>query len=133
VRRYLSRRLFYAVSLVLSLVYLLSVASAVQGSRDRIVKEYFQHKEFLFLLWNLPAKPKEPASEKTLLSLLSRHNIEPKRIFKTESGVEVELGEVPWDLVPVLVKEVEERFELFSLSAVDNTGKGIFQLRMVVK
>ncbi len=54
-------------------------------------------------------------------------------LYRSESGVEVKLKEVRWSLIPDLVRDLERRFELVSLSAVDNTGKGVFELRFVVR
>ena len=101
--------------------------------RDGIVREYFKHKDFLFTLRNLPLESKRPATEKEIAGLLSKYNLEPQKLFKVESGIEIQLKEVPWTLVPDLVKDLEDNFEIVKFSAVDNTGKGVFELRIVVR
>ncbi len=74
-----------------------------------------------------------PATEDDVLKLLSSYSLSPESVYRSESGVEVKLKEVRWSLIPDLVRDLERRFELVSLSAVDNTGKGVFELRFVVR
>ncbi len=132
-RRYLSRRLVYMVSLLISALFLVYALSVAGDVRKDVVKEYFAHKEFLFYLKNLPLRTKAPATEEALINLLSKHGLEPQKVFRTESGVEIQLKDIPWSVVPDLVKSLEDRFEIVSFSAVDNTGKGIFEVRIVVR
>ena len=132
-RRYLSRRLVYMASLLISVFLLVYAILTAEDMRDRIVREYFEHKEFIFHLRNLPVRMKEPATEEALLSVLSKHGLEARKVFRTESGVEIQLKEVPWDSIPDMIKDLERRFEILSFSAVDNTGRGIFEIRVVVR
>ncbi len=132
-RRFLSKRIFYAVFVFISILLLAYALSSVAGVRDKIVREYFKYKNFLFTLKNLPARSKRPATEKEVADLLSKYGLEPQKLFKVESGVEVQLKEVPWTLIPDLVKDLEDNFEIVKFSAVDNTGKGLFEVRIVVR
>ncbi len=132
-RRFLSRRFVYAFSLLLSALLIFHALESLMELRDRVVREYFEHKRFLFTLKSLPLRSKRPATEKEVSTLLSRYGLEPQRLFKAESGVEVQLREVPWSLIPDLVKDLEESFEIVRFSAVDNTGRGLFEVRIVVR
>jgi hypothetical protein len=75
---------------------------------------------------------REIPTERSLELLLKRLGFEPESVYRSETGIEVKL-EVSWDRLPRLVKELERRYRLVSLSAVDNAGKGIFKVRFVVR
>lgn len=132
-RRFLSRRSVYGASLLLFALLLTYALASLTELRGKLIREYFEHKNFLFTLRNLPLKSRRPATEKEVSALLSRHGLEPQKIFKAESGVEVQLREVPWNLIPDLVKDLEDNFEIVKFSAVDNTGRGLFEVRIVVR
>lgn len=132
-RPYLSRRLVYILSLLVFAVFIVYATSTAGNVRSTIDREYFKHKEFLFHLRNLPPRMKEPASEGALLSILSKYGLKPQKAFRTESGLEIRLKDVAWNRIPSLLKELEERFEIVSFYAVDNTGKGVFEIRIVLK
>ncbi len=131
--RYINRKILYFASFMLSLLLLGYGLTLLSELRERIVGEYFRHKEFLFNLRSVPKAGKRSASEEDINTILKELNLEAKRIFKTETGVEVELSEVYWEKVPYMIKEFEKRFEFVSFSAVDNTGKGLFEVRIVLK
>jgi len=83
----------------------------VESVRDRITGEYFRHKEFLFDLRSLRADS----------------------IYRSESGLEISMRNVHWRRIPDLILSLEKRFRLESFSAVDNTGKGVFEVRIVLR
>ena len=131
-RRYLSRRLFYFISLALFVVFIFYSLSQLSHVRGSISSEYFRHKEFLFNLSLAKAQGKEEATEDSLRRLLGSVGISPDSIYSSESGIEVRM-KVPWQKLPLLLKEVERRYRIVTFSAVDNTGKGKFEVRMVVR
>lgn len=131
--RYLSKRMVYALSLLLFMLYVGYSLPAITDLKDTVVREYFSHKEFLFNLKNAPRVRKEPAQEEDLQRILSEIGVEPEKILKTESGMELQISELSWEKLPHLIKELEGRYEVVSFSAVDNTGKGIFEVRIVVR
>jgi len=59
--------------------------------------------------------------------------LKPERVYVSEGGVEVVLGEITWSSLPRLVRDLERRFEVVRFSAVDNTGKGVFKVRVVLR
>ncbi|HIQ31474.1 MAG TPA: hypothetical protein EYH49_04860 [Aquifex aeolicus] len=132
-RRYISKRLLYVLSLVFSCVILFYGMSFLMDTKEALTREYFRHKEFLFLLRSLPPLVKEPATEDGVIALFSEHRLKPERVYVSEGGVEVVLGEITWSSLPRLVRDLERRFEVVRFSAVDNTGKGVFKVRVVLR
>ncbi|NPA42023.1 MAG: hypothetical protein GXO18_07100 [Aquificae bacterium] len=132
-RRFITKRLVYVISLAVVILFLGYTLPALGELRNTITREYFKHKEFLFNLSKAKLSKRETATESSVREVLKSLGVQPESVFMTESGVEVQIEELSWRKLPVLVKKLEERFRLVSLSAVDNTGKGVFQVRLVVR
>jgi len=131
--RYLSKRTVYAFSLLLFLLFLGYSLPSFRDLRNTLVREYFDHKEFLFNLKNAPRIKRNLARERDVREILSKLGVEPEKIVRTESGLELNIHELGWEKVPYLIKELESRYEILSFSAVDNTGKGVFDIRIVIR
>ncbi|EDP75744.1 hypothetical protein [Hydrogenivirga sp. 128-5-R1-1] len=131
-RRYLSRRLVYILFTGLTVLHLGYTLPTVGKVRDRVASEYFKHKEFLLNLKLVKGKEKSVPTESDLREFLRNMGIEPESLYSSDTGVEVKF-ELSWKRLPELVKRVERRYRIVSFSAVDNTGKGLFKVRMVVE
>jgi len=101
--------------------------------RNRISSEYLKHKEFLFNLKNASRSPRRSADENSVGQILEEMKLRPLSIYRSVSGVEVKLKNVHWKQVPDLILRLEKSFTIVSFSAVDNTGKGVFEVRMVLR
>ncbi len=130
--RFLRRRTVYLIALGLGIVMFLYTLPILSQLRDRFVYEFFKHKEFMFYLKNAKAPSKKHLGEEEVINLLKRYRITPEKIQKTETGYEVEIKELSWSLFPYLIKDFEKNFRILTLSAVDNTGKGLFKVRVVL-
>ncbi len=131
--RYLSRKLVYILSVALLFLFLGYTLPTISKVRNRMVSEYFKHKKFLFNLKRAPQVGKQQASEESVEKILSMINLKPESIYRSETGIEVRIKEVSWSQIPNLVKRLEDKFEILSFSAIDNTGKGIFDVRVVLR
>ncbi len=132
-RRLITRRLVYIALFSLALLFVAYTLPSIGEMRSLLVREYFEHKEFLFNLKTAGLSPKAVADEATLRELFRKLNIEPESLYTGDSGIEVSLRELSWRKIPLLIKAIEDRFTLVSFSAVDNTGKGVFEVRLVVR
>ena len=131
-RRFLSRRLIYILSLGLFVLFTGFTLPYLGEVRNKMVSEYFKHKEFLYNLQLAQRVKRKTADEDSLRSLLQRIRVKPEALYSSDSGIEIKL-KLHWSKLPFLVKEVERHYRVLSLSAVDNTGKGLFEVRMVVR
>jgi len=131
--RYLNRRMVYSFSILLFLFFLGYSLPSLGDFRSTLVREYFNHKEFLFNLKNAPRDRKKTAHEEDIQKVLSMVGVEAEKINRTESGLELKISELSWRKIPYLIKELENRYEIVSFSAVDNTGKGVFNVRIVLR
>ncbi|MDQ7038618.1 MAG: hypothetical protein Q9N26_05415 [Aquificota bacterium] len=125
------RRTLTFISLLIGSIFLVYGTYRVSETKERILREYMRHKEFLYLIGGVERKRR--ADEASVRNLLEDFGVEPERISMTDLGVEVVVKELDWRLFPELIKRVEERFQIISLEAVDNTGRGRFRVRMVVR
>ncbi len=132
-RRLLSRRIVYALSIGLFILFVGWTLPSLSEIRNSLVREYFKHKEFLFNLKQARYYKKHTPSEQDIETMLSGMGFKVEKILSSESGVEVTLEDVHWSKVHNLIKSLERRFEISSFSAVDNTGKGVFKVRIVVR
>ena len=130
--RFLRKRTVYLITLGLGIVAFLYTLPTLAQLRDRFVQEFFKHKEFMFYLKNAKASTKKQLTEEEVLELFRRYRITPEKIQRTETGYEVEIKELSWRTLPYLIKDIEKNFRIVTLSAVDNTGKGSFKVRMVL-
>ncbi len=131
--RYLNRRIVYLLSVALALFFVVYTLPTVGKMRSRLSSEYFKHKEFLFNLKNAPRELKRSADETGVGELLENLGVRAETVYRTESGLEVKLKELSWRKVPDLILRLEERYHIVSFSAVDNTGKGSFEVRIVLR
>ena len=125
------RRSLTLISLLLSLMFSVYGYVKVSEIRNRVVREYMRHKEFLFLLRN--TEPFRTASEGELRDVLNGLGASVEKIETVGDGIEVVIREVSWRKLPIIIKRVEERFRIVFFEAVDNTGKGLFRVRVVVR
>ncbi len=132
-RRFLTKRILYALSLGMFALFVGWTLPSLGELRNSLVREYFKHKEFLFNLKQARSYKRYSPSEQDIETMLSGMGFKVEKILSSESGVEVTLEDVHWSKVHNLIKSLERRFEIASFSAVDNTGKGIFKVRIVVR
>jgi len=125
------KRTLILISLLVVSLFLVYGTYRVSETKERVLREYMRHKEFLYLIGR--AEKRRRADEVSLRRLLKDFGIEPERVSVTDLGLEVVIGELSWRLFPELVRRIEERFQIVSLEAVDNTGRGRFRVRMVVR
>ncbi len=131
--RYLNRRTIYILSVALALFFAGYTLPTVENVRDRITDEYFKHKGFLFDLQRASLSFRRSAGEKEVGELLEDMGLRAESIYRSGSGVEVRMRNVHWRRIPDLIFRLERSFRLESFSAVDNTGKGIFEVRIVLR
>ncbi len=125
------RRTLLLLSLGTALLFLVYGSLRVSDVREEVIREYLRHKEFLSLISKVEVKNR--ADEASVRRTLEDLGIRPERVASTDQGVEVVVGEVSWRDLPRLVKVIEDRFDLVTLEAVDNTGRGRFRVRVVVR
>lgn len=131
--RYLNRRTIYILSVALALFFAGYTIPTVESVRDRITGEYFRHKEFLFDLRRASLSFRKSADEREVGELLENMDLRADSIYRSESGLEISMRNVHWRRIPDLILSLEKRFRLESFSAVDNTGKGVFEVRIVLR
>lgn len=131
-RRYINRRLVYILSLGLFLFFLIYTLPRLSELRAKVTYEYFKHREFLLELRLAKGMGRSAATESSLRDLLNRMGLKPESIYASDTGIEVKL-ELSWRKLPEVVKELERKHIIVNFSAVDNTGKGLFRTRIVVK
>ncbi len=125
------RRILDLVSLLIAVLFVIYGALKISETKERVLREYLRHKEFLFLMGTVERK--ERADEESVRDLLKELGIEPEKVITTEVGIEVVVDTLSWRVIPGFIKELEGRFKLVSFEAVDNTGKGRFRVRFVVR
>ncbi len=126
----LKRSWAYLFSGVLLVVLVFVFFSDYKELRNFVNVQYLKFKEFVFLLNNLERKKKLPLTEVAIRNVLERHGLELKRISEITNGYEVEIKEVRANVLPRLIKDLENYGVIFELEAVDNTGKGKFYLKL---
>ena len=132
-RRFISKRLVYIFSLFLALVFVFYTLPALGELRSTLSREYFRYKEFLFDLNRAGFLRKELADEKSVSEVLKSLGLEPESLYTSDTGVEINFEELHWKKLLLFVKEIESRYTIVSFSAVDNTGEGLFEVRIVVR
>ncbi|RLJ70803.1 hypothetical protein BCF55_1086 [Hydrogenivirga caldilitoris] len=130
--RYLSRRVVYLFSVGLLVLILGYSFTSLSELRDRVTHEYFKHKEFLLDLKLAKEVKKSTPTESSLRELLGSMRVNIESVYASEGGIEVRF-ETDWRRLPQLIKELESRYRIVNFSAVDNTGKGFFKARVVVR
>ncbi len=129
----LGRRTLYMIFfLTVAFIFIYSY-TLFEEKKETVIKEYFAHKRFLRDLREAVYKERKYATEKELRNLIIRYGLEIENIKRTGSGIEVKIREVYWKELIKLLKEIEDRYEIVSFRAVDNTGKGLFEVRLVVR
>ncbi len=131
--RYLNKLHVRILIIGLTLFYVIYTLPILAEFRDKVTREYFKHKEFLFKLKNAPRDLKKPAQEAEIEEKLKNLGLNIKAIYRTDSGVEVTLKNLHWNRIPYIILLLEKQYEIVSFSAVDNTGKGLFEVRIVFK
>ncbi len=131
--RFLSKRILYLVSAGLSLLLAFLIVDSALRAKDRITSEYFAHKEFLFLLKNGEGGKGRSPGEGDIRRIFRKHRVKVKSVSRVGTDIEVKAVEVSWRKLPALIKDLEKDFTIVSLSAVDNTGRGSFSLRVVIR
>ncbi len=129
---FLKKRHLYGFFLLLSLLYIYLLSAKAGYLKELLNREYLRHKEFLFMLNNIDAEVRS-LDERAVREIIEGLGIEIKSISETPSGIEVTLPEVRASLLPRLIFKLEEIGKVVSLSSEDNTGKGKFNVRLVVK
>jgi len=131
--RFLSRYHLWLAGLALAITFAVVFGSELVQIKDRVTREYFAHKEFLFNLRNADPVQRKVPTEKEVRSLLEKRRIRIESIYQNEGAVEVKAKDVEWRFLPLLVRDLERNYRIRSFSAVDNTGKGFFEIRIVVE
>ncbi len=130
--RYLRKEVLYAILTLVCGLYVYLLSADYSAFRNALNRELSKHKEFLFMLENL-TPPSEELTEKGLRRTLSALGIEPKSISQTPAGIEVVISELKAVHIPELILSLEDKGKVVSFRAEDNTGKGKFSVRFVIK
>ncbi len=131
--RFINKFHLLLVSLAVAVAVVVVFGTEVINLRKKITREYFYHKEFVFNLKNASNQQKKVPAEKDLRRMLERHRVKVKSIYQSEGAVEVKAEDVEWRFLPMIIRDIERNYRIKSFSAVDNTGKGYFEVRMVVE
>jgi hypothetical protein len=129
----LSRRVLLAISVGVSLIFLTLIAIKGEEFKKTLTKEYFSHKKFLFHLKNVRYVPKKQPSEKDVRGIFERYRIKTESVYRSDTGLEVKAKNVLWRVLPLLLRDLEKNYTIVHFSAVDNTGKGVFEIRIVLR
>jgi hypothetical protein len=128
----LRRSHIYTLAMLLVFIYTYLLSSDISSLRELLNREYLKHKEFMFMLNNLELR-EDTLNEKLIRSIAMSMGLEIKSISETPSGIEVVLPQVRASLLPQLLFQIERYGRIKSLSSEDNTGKGIFEVRLVIQ
>jgi hypothetical protein len=102
--------------------------------REIYYKDYLKHKEIMFLLANYQEKKREEPTEQLIRMLFSQYQGEFRSFRQTEAGYEVQGTNLPGERLPYLIYALEERgISVQKLRAVDNTGRGLFELYLLLR
>ncbi|NPB08481.1 MAG: hypothetical protein GXN96_06085 [Aquificae bacterium] len=129
----LSRKLIYLSVLLLFLVYGSLTLSDFGELRNFLNAQYMKFKEFLLLLESVSAEKKERISERAIRELLARYGLEVKEIVYQDGAYRIEVRRVPASLLVDILKYLQDRGRVEEFVAVDNTGRGLFDLTITVR
>jgi hypothetical protein len=126
----INRKILYVV-LGIFLTFLgLFYYSKYSSVREDINNYHNEFKRFLYLLENAEA-PQYKVGKETLLQISSHLKLE--KINKVGNTYELVFSSVPANRLVFLIYRLEKYGEIEEISAVDNSGKGFFHLRIVLK
>jgi hypothetical protein len=102
--------------------------------REIYYKDYLKHKEIMFLLANYQGKKREEPTEQLIRMLFSQYQGEFRSFRQTDAGYEVQGTNLPGEKLPYLIYALEERgISVQKLRAVDNTGRGLFEVYLLLR
>ncbi|AAC07404.1 hypothetical protein [Aquifex aeolicus] len=126
----INRKVVYALSALLLFVYSYAFISDFSEFKNFLNIQYLKFKEFLFLLNNAEEKRRGTLNEDVLRQLTE--NLELVSIRYEYGKYEVKLRKVNAVELVSLLKELENYGKVEKLEAVDNTGRGIFDVKFIV-
>jgi len=102
--------------------------------RDSYYRDYLKHKEIMFLLANYQGKKREEPTEQLIRGLFSQYQGEFRSFRQTDAGYEVQGTNLPGEKLPYLIYALEEKgISVQKLRAVDNTGRGLFEVYLLLR
>ena len=130
---WIQKRILYMISIAISFGMFLYVIGHLLELKSAFLSKYSEHKEFLLALNRVSLHGGKAVKESDVSKLLEEMGLSLKRIYTSNGVVEVEISEVPWIKVPDLLYRIEKAYSIHKFSAVDNTGKGVFDVKLVLK
>jgi len=101
--------------------------------RNFLNTQYVKFKDFVFLLENTEYKETRPLNEKLIRNLAQKYSINLKEISYREGRYVISLREVDGRALVLFIRDLEQNGVLESLEAVDNTGKGKFDIKIILR
>ncbi|NPA32765.1 MAG: hypothetical protein GXO04_03970 [Aquificae bacterium] len=129
----LPRPLIYALALLLFSFYAYVFFLRYNELRNYVNNQYLSFKDFVFELENTQAGQKVRLTEDFIRSVARRLGIELKEITYEEGKFRIRARGVEPDALVLLVHELEKGGRLLELKAVDNTGRGRFDVSITVR
>ncbi len=127
------RKIYYLFSFALVSFYCIFFLQEFQDFKNFVNSQYVKFKNFVFLLENVKPTRKRYIDEKTIRRIASAYGLEVKEISKTENGYLIYIKNLNAFILPKLLREFEKYSEIESFEAVDNTGKGIFDFKIILR
>lgn len=129
----LSKKVIYTLVLLLFTFYLYTFLVDFIDFRNFLNTQYVKFKDFVFLLENTEYKETRPLNEKLIRNLAQKYSINLKEISYREGRYVISLREVDGRALVLFIRDLEQNGVLESLEAVDNTGKGKFDIKITLR
>jgi len=129
----LSKKVIYTLVLLLFTFYLYTFLVDFIDFRNFLNTQYVKFKDFVFLLENTEYKETRPLNEKLIRNLAQKYSINLKEISYREGRYVISLREVDGRALVLFIRDLEQNGVLESLEAVDNTGKGKFDIKIILR
>lgn len=129
----LSKKVIYTLVLLLFTFYLYTFLVDFIDFRNFLNTQYVKFKDFVFLLENTEYRETRPLNEKLIRNLAQKYSINLKEISYREGRYVISLREVDGRALVLFIRDLEQNGVLESLEAVDNTGKGKFDIKIILR
>jgi len=126
----INRKLVYGFSALILFIYSYAFVNDFSELKNFLNNQYLKFKEFLFFLNNAENRKRGTLNEDVIREIT--RNLELVSIRYEYGKYEVKLRKVNALELVNLLKELENYGKVEKLEAVDNTGKGIFDVKLIV-
>ncbi len=130
----LNKRIILLAYLSLFLLGYIYIQVEYSNLRDKVNKEYIKYKEMSFLLKNYKQEKRKEVDEVFLNQFFKNKGIEVKSISRVEDTFLIDIETLDMIKLTDIIYNIEKLgVEIVQVSAVDNTGKGMYEVRIKLR